>query len=56
MKLLQADLMMEAGDKAGAKAILDAVDLTQVKDPFPFINAAIVTDQRKARGTRRPRR
>ena len=43
LKVLQADLMMEAGDKAGAKAILDAIDLTQVKDPFPFINAAIVT-------------
>lgn len=42
-KVLQADLMMEAGDKAGAKAILDAIDLTQVKDPFPFINAAIVS-------------
>jgi tetratricopeptide (TPR) repeat protein len=42
-KVLQADLMMEAGDKEGAKAILDAVDLTQVKDPYPFINAAIVT-------------
>ena len=43
LKILQADLMMEAGDKAGAKAILDAVDMKQVKDPFPFINAAIVT-------------
>jgi tetratricopeptide (TPR) repeat protein len=43
LKILQADLMMEAGDKAGAKAILDGIDMTQVKDPFPFINAAIVT-------------
>jgi thioredoxin-like negative regulator of GroEL len=43
LKILQADLMMEAGDKAGAKAILDGIDITQVKDPFPFINAAIVT-------------
>jgi predicted Zn-dependent protease len=43
LKVLQADLMMETGDKAGAKAILDGIDLTQVKDPFPFINAAIVT-------------
>ncbi len=43
LKILQADLMMESGDKAGGKAILDAVDLTQVKDPFPFINAAILT-------------
>jgi predicted Zn-dependent protease len=43
LKVLHADLMMEAGDKAGAKAILAGVDLAQVKDPFPFINAAIVT-------------
>ena len=43
LKILQADLMMEAGDKAGGKAILDAIDLAQVKDPYPFINAAIVT-------------
>jgi Flp pilus assembly protein TadD len=42
LKLLNADLLMESGDKAGAKAILDAVDLTQVKDPYPFMNAAIV--------------
>ncbi len=42
LKLLHADLLMETGDKAGAKAILDAVDMTQVKDPFPFMNAAIV--------------
>jgi predicted Zn-dependent protease len=42
LKLLHADLLMETGDKAGAKAILDGVDMTQVKDPFPFMNAAIV--------------
>jgi predicted Zn-dependent protease len=41
MKLLQADLLMETGDKAEAKKILDAIDMTQVKDPFPFLNAAI---------------
>lgn len=41
-QLLHADLLMETGDKAGAKAILDSVDITQVKDPFPFMNAAIV--------------
>jgi len=41
MKLLQADLLTESGDKAGAKAILDGIDLTQAKDPFPFINVAI---------------
>jgi predicted Zn-dependent protease len=41
LKLLQADLLMETGDKTAARAILDAVDMTQVKDPFPFMNAAI---------------
>lgn len=43
LRVLQADLMMETGDKAGAKAILDTIDLTQVKDPMPFVNAAIVS-------------
>ncbi len=43
LKVLQADLLMESGDKAGAKAILDGIDITQVKDPMPFVNAAIVT-------------
>ena len=41
LKLLQADLLMESGDKVGARAILDAVDMTKVKDPYPFMNAAI---------------
>jgi predicted Zn-dependent protease len=41
LKLLQADLLMASGDKAGSKAILDSLDMTQVKDPFPFINSAI---------------
>jgi len=41
LKTFQAELLMQTGDKAGAKAILDAVDLTQVKDPFTFINEAI---------------
>lgn len=43
LRMLQADLLMETGDKAGAKAILDTIDVTQVKDPMPFVNAAIVT-------------
>lgn len=43
LRILQADLLMETGDKAGAKAILETIDVTQVKDPMPFINAAIVT-------------
>jgi predicted Zn-dependent protease len=41
LKLLHADLLIESGDKAGARAILDGVDMTKVKDPFPFMNAAI---------------
>jgi Tfp pilus assembly protein PilF len=40
-KLLQADLLMEVGNKEESRKILDAIDLTQVKDPFPFINNAI---------------
>jgi len=40
-KLLEAELLMESGDKAGAQKILDAVDLTQVKDPRAFTNLAI---------------
>ncbi len=40
-KLLLADLLNETGEKAEAKKILDAIDMTQVKDPFPFMNAAI---------------
>jgi tetratricopeptide (TPR) repeat protein len=32
---------MESGDKAGAKAILDAVDMKDVKDPYTYINQAI---------------
>jgi Flp pilus assembly protein TadD len=31
---------MESGDKAGAKAILDGIDMTQVKDPYTYINHA----------------
>jgi predicted Zn-dependent protease len=41
LKLFQAELLMESGDKADAKAILDAVDMTQVKDPYTYINHAI---------------
>jgi predicted Zn-dependent protease len=41
LKLLEADLLMASGDKAGARAILDALDMTQVKDPYPYINSAI---------------
>ncbi len=41
LKLFQAELLMESGDKAGAKAILDTVDMKDVKDPYTFINQAI---------------
>jgi tetratricopeptide (TPR) repeat protein len=40
-KLLHAELLMESGDKAGSQKILDALDLTQVKDPRAFTNLAI---------------
>ena len=39
--LLQAEVMMEAGDKAEAQKILDGIDLAKVKDPRAFTNAAI---------------
>ena len=41
LKLFQAELLMESGDKVGSKAILDTVDMTQVKDPYTYINHAI---------------
>ena len=41
VKLLQAEIMMELGQKAEAKAMLDSIDMTKVKDPYPFINSAI---------------
>ena len=41
LKLFQAELLMESGDKAGANAILSAVDMKDVKDPYTFINQSI---------------
>lgn len=43
LKLFQAELLMQSGDKAGAKAILDTIDIAQVKDPgqFTYVNHAI---------------
>jgi hypothetical protein len=41
VKLLQAEIMMELGQKEESKALLDSIDMTKVKDPYPFINAAI---------------
>jgi tetratricopeptide (TPR) repeat protein len=42
LKLLQADLLMESGDKVAAKALLDSIDITKAKDPYTFINEAII--------------
>ena len=42
LKLLQADLLMESGDKVAAKALLDTIDITKVTDPYTFINEAIL--------------
>jgi tetratricopeptide (TPR) repeat protein len=40
-KMLLGDVLMEKGEKAEGQAILDSIDMTQVKDPYPFMNAAI---------------
>jgi predicted Zn-dependent protease len=40
-KLLQAEMLMESGDKAGAQAILESIELAKVKDPRAFTNLAI---------------
>ena len=39
--VLQAELLMETGEKDAAQKILDAIDLTKVKDPRAYINSAI---------------
>lgn len=41
VKILMAELLMEQGNKAEGVALLQSIDLTQVKDPLPFINAGI---------------
>jgi tetratricopeptide (TPR) repeat protein len=40
-KVLQGELMIDAGDKEGAEKVLTSVDLTKVKDPRAFVNLAI---------------
>lgn len=40
-KILLADLLIEGGSKEEGLTMLREVDLTQVKDPYPFINGAI---------------
>ena len=39
--MLHAELLMEAGDKEGAQKILDAIDISKIKNPRAFINSAI---------------
>jgi len=41
LKLFQAELLMEKGDKAAANEILSAIDMKAVKDPYTFVNQAI---------------
>ena len=40
-RILSAELMMESGDKEGARTILEAIDVTKAKDPRAFTNLAI---------------
>jgi predicted Zn-dependent protease len=40
-QLLEAELLMESGDKAGAQKVLESLDMTKVKDPRAFTNLAI---------------
>jgi predicted Zn-dependent protease len=40
-KILLADLLIEGGNNEEGLTLLRSVDLTQVKDPYPFINGAI---------------
>ena len=39
--MLQAELLMETGDKEGAQKILDTIEISKVKNPRAFINNAI---------------
>jgi tetratricopeptide (TPR) repeat protein len=41
VKIFLGELLMEQGNKAEGVAMLQSIDLTQVKDPLPFINAGI---------------
>jgi tetratricopeptide (TPR) repeat protein len=41
IKLLLGDILMEKGDKAEGLQILQSVDIAQVKNPYPLINASI---------------
>jgi predicted Zn-dependent protease len=41
IKLLLGDILMEKGDTAEGLSILQSVDMAQVKNPYPLINACI---------------
>ena len=41
LNLFHAELLMESGDKAGATAILNTIDMKSVKDPYTYINQSI---------------
>jgi tetratricopeptide (TPR) repeat protein len=40
-KVLQGELMIDAGDKEGAEKVLMSVDLTKIKEPRAFVNLGI---------------
>src|SRR5262245_46950264 len=52
MKTLLGDLLIETGQKDEGRKVLDSIDITKVKDPFPFINMAIgmLNEQKTAEG------
>jgi predicted Zn-dependent protease len=41
LKMFLAELLTQKGDKVEAQKVLDAIDMTQVKDPTVFLNQAI---------------
>jgi len=41
MKLVYGELLLAAGQRAEAEKLLLSVDMTKVKDPFPFMNIVI---------------
>jgi tetratricopeptide (TPR) repeat protein len=41
LKLFQADLLMQSGDKAGAATIMSGIDVKDAKDPYTYINHSI---------------
>ena len=41
IQLVYGEMLLQSGDKAEAEKVLMAVDITKVKDPFPYINIVI---------------